>query len=128
MLGAPAAQPCLTPCARSVDAVPQHWRQVIYVVGVLGRRPRIPAGCAAMLRSLISECWQRDAHARPAFCDIVLRLQARRLSLRMLSLLPGVCGQRSQPAQFPEPGLVVNTAHQPKCFCGVLNLPSCCVL
>ena len=53
--------------------------QVIYVVGVLGRRPRIPAGCAAMLRGLISDCWQHDAHARPSFADIVLRLQARHL-------------------------------------------------
>ncbi len=50
--------------------------QVIYVVGVLGRRPRIPAGCAGPLRALICECWQRDARARPPFAAILLRLRA----------------------------------------------------
>ncbi len=50
--------------------------QVIYVVGVLGRRPRIPAGCAGPLRALICECWQRDARARPPFATILLRLRA----------------------------------------------------
>jgi hypothetical protein len=86
--------------------------QVIYVVGVLGRRPRIPAGCASPLRALICECWQRDARARPPFAAILLRLRAMqartarprpclstqlcaRLHIRLFDsrALPGVCGR-----------------------------------
>ena len=47
------------------------------MVGVLGRRPRIPASCPPELRSLICDCWQRDARARPPFAAILGRLQAR---------------------------------------------------
>lgn len=54
--------------------------QVIYVVGVLGRRPRIPASCPPELRALICDCWQRDARARPPFTAILGRLQARCLA------------------------------------------------
>ncbi|KAK9832844.1 hypothetical protein WJX81_006571 [Elliptochloris bilobata] len=56
--------------------------QVIYVVGVLGRRPRIPAGCAAELRSLICDCWQRDPRARPPFAAILIRLQEEQQRLQ----------------------------------------------
>ncbi len=101
--------------------MPQHWGQVIYVVGVLGRRPRIPAGCAAMLRSLISECWQRDAHARPAFSDIVLRLQARRLSLRMLLLLPGLVGKEANQPSFWNPGWWAKKPTSPNIFVAYLT-------
>ena len=51
--------------------------QVIYVVGVLGRRPRIPVSCPPELRVLICDCWQRDPRARPSFAAILGRLQVR---------------------------------------------------
>ncbi|BDA41980.1 probable mitogen-activated protein kinase kinase kinase 20 [Coccomyxa sp. Obi] len=49
--------------------------QVIYVVGVLKKRLRIPDGCPEALRQLICECWQDDADLRPPFSDIVPRLE-----------------------------------------------------
>lgn len=61
--------------------------QVIYVVGVLKKRLRIPDGCPEALRQLICECWQDDADLRPPFSDIVPRLEVH---------LPPVGGAASQ--------------------------------
>ncbi len=61
--------------------------QVIYVVGVLKKRLRIPDSCPDALRQLICECWQDDADLRPPFSDIVPRLEVT---------LPAVGGTASQ--------------------------------
>ncbi|KAK9908804.1 hypothetical protein WJX75_003138 [Coccomyxa subellipsoidea] len=49
--------------------------QVIYVVGVLKKRLRIPDRCPEALRQLITQCWQDDADLRPSFTTIVPRLE-----------------------------------------------------
>jgi len=49
--------------------------QVIYVVGVLKKRPRMPESCPPFLRVLITDCWQEEPEARPLFNIIHWQLQ-----------------------------------------------------
>ena len=48
---------------------------MIYVVGVLRRRLRIPPSCPAGLARLLALCWDSDPPARPSFLDIVPLLE-----------------------------------------------------
>ncbi len=48
---------------------------MIYVVGVLKKRPRLPESCPAFLRAIITECWQEQPDNRPPFSIIHWQLQ-----------------------------------------------------
>ena len=49
--------------------------QIIFNVGVHGRRPPLPDCCPAPLGALVQQCWQDDPALRPPFTHIVVRLK-----------------------------------------------------
>ena len=49
---------------------------------IQGFRPEIPETCPASLAELIRECWQEEAHLRPAMDNIIIRLKAFEAKLR----------------------------------------------
>lgn len=49
--------------------------QIIYYVGVLQQRPKLPATAPEELKVLIKECWHEDPHQRPDFREIVASLR-----------------------------------------------------
>eukprot|EP00163_Fabomonas_tropica_P016060 TRINITY_DN2897_c0_g1_i1.p1 TRINITY_DN2897_c0_g1~~TRINITY_DN2897_c0_g1_i1.p1 ORF type:complete len:322 (+),score=32.91 TRINITY_DN2897_c0_g1_i1:95-967(+) len=50
--------------------------QVVFQVAVAGVRPPIPENVPSELVSLIKECWAQDPEERPAFLQIITRLQS----------------------------------------------------
>jgi len=49
--------------------------QIIYYVGVLAQRPKMPSTAPENLKQLIEDCWQTEPKARPDFKDVLSRLQ-----------------------------------------------------
>eukprot|EP00890_Picochlorum_soloecismus_P004714 jgi/Picsp_1/5243/NSC_02606-R1_protein len=49
--------------------------QIIYYVGVLAQRPKMPSTAPENLKLLIEDCWQTEPTARPDFKDVLSRLQ-----------------------------------------------------
>lgn len=49
--------------------------QIIYYVGVLQQRPRMPQSCPTALRELIEACWAESPDTRPTFREILGRLR-----------------------------------------------------
>lgn len=47
--------------------------QVVMLVGVEKRRPKIPEDCPAQLSSLIQKCWDNDPHRRPSCAEVERR-------------------------------------------------------
>ena len=48
--------------------------QIIYYVGVLNQRPKMPATAPEKLKILIEDCWSNDPKARPTFESILTTL------------------------------------------------------
>lgn len=48
--------------------------QIIYYVGVLNQRPKMPSAVPEDIKSLIQECWTSNPKNRPSFEDILARL------------------------------------------------------
>eukprot|EP00004_Rigifila_ramosa_P027248 TRINITY_DN8793_c0_g1_i1.p1 TRINITY_DN8793_c0_g1~~TRINITY_DN8793_c0_g1_i1.p1 ORF type:complete len:237 (-),score=41.55 TRINITY_DN8793_c0_g1_i1:30-740(-) len=87
--------------------------QVVYAVGFQGQRLKITA-CDPAFESLITECWNVDASARPQFSDIVHRLKhiaattpclvlpESTASATSTSLGPDASGTAATPLQTPQ--------------------------
>jgi serine/threonine protein kinase len=58
--------------------------QIMYAVGVQGSRLPLPdteAGCPPELAVLVGQCWDESPAARPAFREVLARLQAMQQAL-----------------------------------------------
>ncbi|GAX76292.1 hypothetical protein CEUSTIGMA_g3737.t1 [Chlamydomonas eustigma] len=53
----------------------EHPMQIIFNVGVHGRRPPLPSTCPKTMADLIQQCWTEDPSQRPSFGVLLLTLQ-----------------------------------------------------
>ena len=57
------------------------------VAVVNGCRPQLPASCPDYLAELINQCWHPDAHCRPKFRDICMKLRQMKAEVMTGKLL-----------------------------------------
>ena len=74
--------------------------QVIYVVGVLKKRPLIPLDCPPFLRRLLQECWHDDPECRPAFTAVHKQLLVSTI-LESPALVQVLCCELLTLGSFP---------------------------
>ena len=90
--------------------------QIIFNVGVHGRRPPLPDCCPAPLGALVQQCWQDDPALRPPFTHIVVRLKVG-LRFRVHIHINSPLHPRTRSSSLPDRSTQAHPTWQKQCVC-----------